>query len=211
MGAWLSYGLGMLKDNLPAFVVLPDSRGFPYNQRGTFAAGLLPQNHQGVILQAGANPPVPDLVPSPKANFITPESDKEGRDLLNKWNRAHAEINSGDSRLEARIASYELAAKMQQHAPEALDLTQETASTHRLYGTDRPVTADFGRRCLLARRLLERGVRFVQVWSGQGGPSNNWDNHSDIIKELPAIASQVDQPAAGLLKDMKARGLLDDS
>jgi len=211
MGAWLSYGLGMLKDNLPTFVVLPDVRGLPYNQKGNFSAGFLPQNHQGVILQAGANPPVPDLMPSAKASFVTKESDKEGRALLEKWNRRHAEANPGDSRLEARIASYELAAKMQQHAPEALDLTKETAATQKLYGLDQPATADFGRRCLLARRLLERGTRFVQVWSGAGGPSNNWDNHSNIITELPAIAKQVDQPAAALLKDMKERGLLEDS
>jgi hypothetical protein len=211
MGAWLSYGLGMLKDNLPTFVVLPDARGLPYNQKGNFSAGFLPQNHQGVILQAGATPPVADLVPSAKATFITPASDKEGRDLLEKWNRRHAEANPGDSRLEARIASYELAAKMQQHAPEALDLTKETAATQKRYGLDQTSTADFGRRCLLARRLLERGTRFVQVWSGAGGPTNNWDNHSNIPKELPAIAEQVDQPAAALLKDMKERGMLDDT
>ena len=211
MGAWLSYGLGMLKDNLPTFVVLPDVRGLPYNAKGNFSAGFLPQNHQGVILQAGANPPVADLNPSPKAKFVTPESDREGRELLEKWNRRHAEANPGDTRLEARIASYELAAKMQRHAPEALDLTKESAATHKLYGTDQPATADFARRCLLARRLLERGTRFVQVWSGAGGPSHNWDNHSDILKELPVIAQQVDRPTAALLKDMKARGLLDDT
>lgn len=211
MGAWLSYGLGRLSDNLPTFVVLPDARGLPYNQKGNFSSGFLPQNHQGVILQAGANPPIPDLVPSAKVPLVTPESDKEGRDLLEKWNRRHAEANPGDSRLEARIQSYELAAKMQQHAAEALDLTKETAKIQNLYGLDNPKTADFGRRCLLARRLLERGTRFVQVWSGAGGPSNNWDNHSDIIRELPAIAGSVDQPAAALLKDLKQTGLLKDT
>ena len=211
MGAWLSYGLGRLSDNLPTFVVLPDARGLPYNQKGNFSSGFLPQNHQGVILQAGANPPIPDLVPSAKVPLVTPESDKEGRDLLEKWNRRHVEANPGDSRLEARIQSYELAAKMQQHAAEALDLTKETAKIQNLYGLDNPKTADFGRRCLLARRLLERGTRFVQVWSGAGGPSNNWDNHSDIIKELPAIAGSVDQPAAALLKDLKQTGLLKDT
>jgi hypothetical protein len=211
MGAWLSYGLGALRDNLPTFVVLPDARGLPYNGKGNFAAGFLPANHQGVILDAGAKQPIPDLAPSPKANFVSPDADREGRDLLAKINRRHADANPGDTRLEARIASYELAARMQQHAPEALDLARESAATHALYGTDRPATADFGRRCLLARRLLERGVRFVQVWSGAGGPSNNWDNHTDIIKELPAIAGSVDQPAAALLKDLKARGLLEDT
>src|SRR5262249_16055424 len=155
--------------------------GLPYNQKGNFSAGFLPQNHQGLILNYSAQHPaadaaqlaIPDLAPSPKTYFVTPESDKEGRDLLAEWNQRHAHENPGDSRLEARIASYELAAKMQRYAPEALDLSKETAATHRLYGTDNPQTADFGRRCLLARRLLERGVRFVQVWSGAGGPTNN--------------------------------------
>ena len=135
MGAWLSYGLGALKDNLPTFVVLPDVRGLPYNQKGNFSAGFLPQNHQGVIFNLNPNNPaadaarlaiIPDLTPSPKVDFVTPESDKEGRDLLNKWNRRHAQENPGDTRLDARIESYELAAKMQRHAPEALDLTRET-------------------------------------------------------------------------------------
>ena len=123
----------------------------------------------------------------------------------------HMAANEGDSRLESRIAAYELAARMQQSAPEALDLAGETAATQALYGLDEPATADFGRRCLLARRLLERGVRFVQVWSGAGGPKNNWDNHTDIPSELPAIARSVDRPIAGLLRDLKARGLLDDT
>jgi Protein of unknown function (DUF1501) len=211
MGAWLSYGLGRLSDNLPTFVVLPDARGLPYNQKGNFTSGFLPQNHQGVILQAGANPPIPDLAPSTRVPLVTPESDKDGRALLEKWNRRHAEANPGDSRLDARIQSYELAAKMQQHAADALDLTKETAKIQNAYGLDNPKTADFGKRCLLARRLLERGTRFVQVWSGAGGPSNNWDNHSDIIKELPAIAGSVDQPIAALLRDLKQTGLLKDT
>jgi hypothetical protein len=211
MGAWLSYGLGRLSDNLPAFVVLPDARGLPYNQKGNFAAGFLPVAHQGTILNAAGNPPIPDLAPSPKTNFVTPDADRDAQELLGKLNRKHAEARPGDSRLESRIESYELAARMQTHAPEALDLKKETAEIHKLYGTDDPATADFGRRCLLARRLLERGVRFVQVWSGAGGPTNNWDNHSDIIKELPAIARQVDRPAAALLQDLHDRGLLADT
>ncbi len=120
-------------------------------------------------------------------------------------------MRPGDSRLDARIESYELAARMQQHAPEALDLTRETAKVRNKYGLDDPATADFGRRCLLARRLLERGVRFVQVWSGAGGPSGNWDNHTSITAELPPIARSVDQPAAALLQDLHDRGLLEDT
>jgi hypothetical protein len=212
MGAWLSYGLGRLTDNLPTFVVLPDARGLPYNQKGNFGAGFLPVAHQGTILNAGGNPPIPDLAPSPKTQFVTPEADRDALELLGKVNRAHAKSRPGDSRLEARIESYELAAKMQQHAPEALDLARETSKVRAMYGLDGdPATADFGRRCLLARRLLERGVRFVQVWSGAGGPSNNWDNHTDIVRELAPIAKSVDQPAAALLQDLHDRGMLSDT
>lgn len=211
LGAWLSYGLGRLGDNLPTFVVLPDARGLPYNQKGNFASGFLPVAHQGTILNAGANPPIADLSPSPKVPFVTPEADRDGLELLAKLNRDHAAARPGDSRLDARIASYELAARMQRHAPEALDLSRETAETRLRYGIDDPPTADFGRRCLLARRLLERGVRFVQVWSGAGGPTNNWDNHTDIPKELPAIARSVDLPAATLLQDLHDRGMLADT
>jgi hypothetical protein len=211
LGAWLSYGLGRLGDNLPTFVVLPDARGLPYNQKGNFSAGFLPVAHQGTILNAAGNPPIPDLSPSPRVDFVTPDADRDGLELLARINRDHAAARPGDSRLDARIASYELAARMQRHAPEALDLSRETAETRLRYGLDDPPTADFGRRCLLARRLLERGVRFVQVWSGAGGPTNNWDNHADIPKELPPIARSVDLPAATLLQDLHDRGLLADT
>ncbi|QJW99617.1 DUF1501 domain-containing protein [Frigoriglobus tundricola] len=211
MGAWLSYGLGRITDNLPTFVVLPDARGLPYNQKGNFGAGFLPVAHAGTILNASGNPPVADLVPSPKQPFVTPDADQDALELLGTVNRAHAAARPGDSRLDARIESYELAAKMQQHAPEALDLNREAAKTRTKYGLDDPATAEFGRRCLLARRLLERGTRFVQVWSGAGGPSNNWDNHGDIIKELPPMARSVDRPAAALLQDLNDRGMLADT
>jgi hypothetical protein len=211
LGAWASYGLGALGDNLPTFVVLPDPKGLPYNAKGNFSAGFLPMTHQGTIINANAPEPIPDLFPPPTARFLTTEAEREGLQRLVAMNRRHADRNGGDSRLESRIESYELAARMQLGAPEALNLASETDATRRLYGLEDPPTADFGRRCLLARRLLERGVRFVQVWSGAGGPTNNWDNHADIPKELPAIARTVDQPAAALLKDLKARGLLDDT
>lgn len=211
MGAWLSYGLGRLTDNLPTFVVLPDARGLPYNQKGNFGAGFLPATHQGTILNAAGNPPIPDLAPSPKEKFVTLEADQDALVLLGKINRQHAETRPGDSRLDARIESYELAAKMQQHSPEALDLNREAAKTRTRYGLDDPAMADFGRRCLLGRRLLERGTRFVQVWSGAGGPTNNWDNHGDIIKELPPMARSVDQPTATLLQDLSDRGMLADT
>ena len=211
MGAWISYGLGALTENLPTFVVLPDPKGLPYNAKGNFTSGFLSMTHQGTILDAGAKAPVPDLFPADRADSHSAAAEREGLDLLARQNRRYGADNPGDSRLEARIASYELAARMQANAPEALDLASEAGPTRRLYGLDDPASEDFGRRCLLARRLLERGVRFVQVWSGAGGPKNNWDNHSDIITELPSIARTVDQPITGLLRDLKARGLLDDT
>src|SRR5262249_40369710 len=153
-----------------------------------FTSGFLPMAHQGTILQAGAAEPIPDLLPKGKASYLTPEAEREGLALLASMNRRHAEANAGDSRLHSRVAPDRLAARMQLAAPEALDLARESEATRKLYGLDDPATEDFGRRALIARRLLERGVRFVQVWSGANGASNNWDNHSDIPTELPRIA-----------------------
>jgi hypothetical protein len=211
LGAWMSYALGSLSKNLPTFVVLPDPRGLPYNGKGNFTSGFLPMTHQATTLDAGAKAPVPDLFPSGTSGSVVPGSEHEGLELLARQNRRYVAANPGDSRLESRIASYELAARMQLAAPEALDFANETGATRRLYGLDEPETADFGRRCLMARRMLERGVRFVQVWSGSGGASKNWDNHTDIPNELPAIARKVDRPTAALLRDLKARGLLEDT
>lgn len=211
MGSWISYALGSLADNLPAFVVLPDSRGLPYNSKGSFASGFLPVTHQGVVIRATAPRPIEHLHPPESAKFITAESEREGLALLDQINRQHAAEWEGDSRLSARIAAYELAAKMQLSAARVLDLSGESESTRNLYGIDDKNTEDFGRNCLTARRLLERGVRFVQVWSGTAGASKNWDNHSDIGTELDFIATRTDKPVAGLVKDLKARGMFEDT
>ena len=211
LGAWISYALGNLTDNLPTFVVLPDAKGLPYNQRGCFSSGFLPALHQGTVINASSSRPVPDLFASEKFSFAKPEGDLASLALLAKMNRTHATGHPGDSRLEARIASYELAAKMQLSAPEAFDVLREPASVRASYGLDNKVTEDFGRRCLLATRLLERGVRFVQVWSGPQGATGNWDNHGNIQTELPPMAASVDQPIAALLRDLKSRGLADDT
>jgi hypothetical protein len=211
LGAWVGYALGSESDNLPAFVVLPDSKGLPYNQRGNFSAGFLPVSHQGTVLQTHLPEPIANLQPHPSSTFITPNASRDGLDLLQRLNQRHLTANPGDSRLESRIQAYELAARMQLSAPEALALDGESEATRRLYGLDNPTTADFARRCLLARRLVERGVRFVQVWSGAGGPTGNWDNHTNIVKELPPMCAATDQPIAALLRDLKARGLLDDT
>jgi hypothetical protein len=212
MGAWVSYGLGSLSQNLPTFVVLPDSRGFAPNGPANWSAGFLPAAHQGTMVRPGAKSPIFDLFASEEAG-LTQEAQSDGLALLSQLNRAHEVDRAGDSRLAARIASYELAARLQLSAPEVLDLTQESSATKSLYGVDEPITEDFGRNCLIARRLLERGVRFVQVWSGadNGFPRRNWDSHEDIARDHGSMAASMDKPAAALIRDLKARGLLDDT
>lgn len=211
-GAWVSYGLGRLTDNLPTFVVLPDPRGLPYNGMGDFSAGFLPAIHQGTVINPSASTPIADLRPASSAKFVNDAASEQGLHLLQRLNQRFADSRPGDSQLEARVMAYEVAAKMQIAAPEAFDLAQESESTHRAYGTSAAVhDGGFARNCLLARRLSERGVRFVQVWSGAGGASNNWDNHTNIQTELPPIARQVDQPIAALLRDLKSRGMFDDT
>ncbi|RIK76681.1 MAG: DUF1501 domain-containing protein [Planctomycetota bacterium] len=211
LGAWTSYALGSLTDNLPTFVVLPDPRGLPYNQKGNFSSGFLPVSHQGTIINAAGKEPIPDLRPPESATFITPDAEREGRALLDRLNREHHAANDRDAMLDSRIKAYELAAKMQVSAPALFDLSDETAETRKLYGLDDAPTADFGKRCLLARRMLEKGVRFVQIWSGAGGPTNNWDNHGSIQKELPPMCLSTDRPIAALLADLKRRGLFEDT
>ncbi|HEV3236719.1 MAG TPA: DUF1501 domain-containing protein [Gemmataceae bacterium] len=212
MGAWVTYGLGSLNDNLPAFVVLPDSRGFAPNGPANWSSAFLPAAYQGTMVKAGSKNPIFDLFP-PEESGITKESEADGLALLNQLNREHQSTREGDSRLDARIASYELAARLQQSAPEVLDISKESDATKMLYGMDEKVTKDFGRNCLIARRLLERGVRFVQVWSGadNGFPRRNWDSHEDIAKDHGDMGLSMDKPAAALVKDLKKRGLLDDT
>jgi hypothetical protein len=213
MGAWISYGLGSLSENLPTFVILPDPRGFAPGGPANWSAGFLPASHQGTMILVGTPNPIYDLYPPQTATFITPQGEKDGLELLNRLNRQHLAAREGDSRLDARIASYEMAAKLQLSAPEVLDIAGESEETRKLYGLDEAVTADMGRRCLTARRLLERGVRFVQIWSGadNGFPRRNWDSHEDIAKDHRDMAMSMDQPVAALIRDLKARGLLDET
>ncbi len=213
MGAWVSYALGSLNQNLPTFVVLPDSRGFAPNGPGNWTCGFLPAAHQGTLIRASSPNPIYDLYPPENTGFLTKESDAAGLKVLEKLNREHLSEHEGDSRLEARIASYEMAARLQLSAPEVLDISKETAATRALYGLDQAHTADFGRNCLIARRLLERGVRFVQVWSGadNGVPRRNGDSHENLARDHADMAGGMDQPAAALIKDLKSRGLLDDT
>jgi hypothetical protein len=212
MGAWISYGLGSLNDNLPTFVVLPDSRGYAPNGPGNWSNGFLPAAHQGTMVRAHDKNPINDLFP-PENSGVSKEGENEGQQLLQQLNRDHATTREGDSRLDARIASYELAARLQKSAPEVLDISKESKATRELYGLNEKITEEFGHRCLIARRLLERGVRFVQIWSGadNGFPRRNWDSHEDIARDHADMGTSMDRPAAALIKDLKARGLLDDT
>jgi hypothetical protein len=225
MGAWISYGLGSLTDNLPTFVVLPDPRGFAPNGPANWSAAFLPAAHQGTMIRAGRPNPIYDLFPPESAKFITRDSDSAGLALLEKLNRRHAATREGDSRLDARIASYELAAKLQLSAPEVLDISGEPQYILDRYGvTAKDVSYDgpmnegeearaFGLNCLIARRLLERGVRFVQVWSGadNGFPRRNWDSHEDLARDHWPLGRGMATGAAALLRDLKQRGMLDDT
>jgi hypothetical protein len=212
MGAWVNYALGSMTQNLPAFVVLPDSRGFAPNGPANWSAAFLPAAFQGTMIRPNDRNPIFDLFPQ-QNGFITQDSERDGLRLLQQMNRRHQETRPGDSRLDARIQTYELAARLQLSAPEVLDIGGETEETRRLYGLDRPITAEFGRNCLIARRLLERGVRFVQIWSGadNGFPRRNWDSHEDIARDHADMGTSMDQPAAALIKDLKRRGMLEDT
>nr|WP_286763690.1 DUF1501 domain-containing protein [Rhodopirellula sp. UBA1907] len=223
MGSWVSYGLGAINENLPTFVVLPDHRGFASNGPKNWGAAFLPASAQGTTIFPQRANPIDDL--SARADFISARGDREGLAMLNRMNHRYLQERPGDSRLDARIRSYELAAAMQLHAPEALDISGETAETMEMYGLDRmgatypdkinpaEEAEYFGRKCLIARRLLERGVRFVQIWSGNdnGFPRRNWDSHEDIERDHGPLAQGMAVGTAALIKDLKRTGLLDDT
>ncbi len=209
LGSWLSYGLGAETDELPSFVVIPDARGLPAGGTINWTNGFLPARHQGVVFR-GRGPAIDDLTP---ARAIDASRERATRELLAAMNRHHAAERKNEDALSARVRSYELAAKMQLSVPEVTNLDGETAATHALYGLDREETADFGRGCLLARRLIERGVRFVQLFSGGsfGSPRINWDGHENMVTNHGREAPRIDQPVAGLLRDLRQRGLLDET
>ena len=209
MGSWVTYGLGSENRDLPGFIVLPDPRGLPAGGSINWTAGFLPASHQGVAFRNSGDP-LPYLSTPPTVSSRRRASEME---LLARMNREHLESNPGDSALEARLQSYELAARMQMTIPDIVDLDTERPETRRLYGLDQEKTAAFGRNCLLARRLLEKGVRVVQVWIGGafGRPRINWDGHEDIRENHTDQADTMDRPLAGLLKDMKERGMLEDT
>jgi hypothetical protein len=207
LGSWVNYGLGSINRNLPGFVVMLDPRGGPIGGAPNWSHGFMPASYQGTQLRVSGDP---ILNLNPPAGTSALEQRRQ-LDLLREMNEAHRASSPDNTELSARIASYELAFRMQQHAPEAVDLAKESEATRKLYGLDEARSAPFGTRCLLARRLIERGVRFVQVYSGGGHSEETWDAHSDVQKNHELHCGETDRPIAGLLADLKARGLLDST
>ncbi|RMG35051.1 MAG: DUF1501 domain-containing protein [Planctomycetota bacterium] len=207
LGSWVNYGLGTLNENLPGFVVMLDHRGGPISGAKNWSSGYMPACYQATVMRSQG-------VPILNLNRPADMSDRMQQRLLHtlrEYNEEHLARHGGNSTLASRIASYELAYRMQAATPEAVDLSQETQATQKLYGLDRPQTAYFGRQCLLARRLVERGVRFIQIYSGGNHNDANWDAHGDLVKNHELHAGETDLPIAGLLTDLKQRGLLDET
>jgi len=201
LGSWLTYGLGSESQNLPAYIAMPDPGGHPVDGVRNWSNGWMPPLFQGTVIRS-REPRILNLEPPA---HLKGTLQQKNLSLLAQLNRRHLDEHPGEADLEARIASYELAARMQSAAKDALDLSQETQATQQMYGLDNPATAEYGARCLVARRLVERGVRFVQLFiAGQ-----IWDNHTNIRGALPSCCAKTDQPAAALVQDLKQRGLLD--
>ncbi len=203
-GSWLAYGLGSENEDMPAFVVLPDPGGGLKGGPAAWGSGYLPATYQGTTMRPGSTP-ILNLAPPAD---IAPARQRSTLDFINKLNRRHLQQRDADDELNARIEAYELAFRMQAAAPEVVDFSQETAETISLYGIDQAKTRDFGERCLLARRMVERGVRFVQVYSGD---TNGWDAHNDVAQNHGEYGEKTDKPVAALLQDLKRSGLLDDT
>ena len=207
LGSWINYGLGSVNENLPGFVVMLDPRGGPISGAKNWSSGYMPASFQATnIRSTGA--PILDLAPP---SGMSKAAQRRLLDSLREFNTEHQQPRGDNSNLAARIASYELAYKMQSSAPEAVDIAQETQQTQSLYGLDDPKTKVFGRQCLLARRLVERGVRFIQIYSGGNHNDANWDAHGDLEFNHNLHAGETDKPIAGLLKDLKERGMLKDT
>ncbi len=205
--AWLSYGLGTANQNLPAYVVMTDPRGGPIGSASNWSAGYMPAAYQGTLFRS---------VGSPLLDLATPEgttdrTQRHSLDLLRSLNEEHLQLRPDNSELAARIESYELAFRMQSEATEVVDLSRETAETLDMYGVNDAVTSDFGRKCLITRRLIERGVRYIQLYSGGGHIEDTWDGHNDCIKNHTTHAAETDKPIAALMTDLKRTGLWDET
>jgi len=207
LGSWATYGLGTVNQNLPGFVVMLDPTGGPISGAKNWTSGFMPASYQGVQLRSGASP-ILDLKPPAGMSVKT---QRKIINQLNRYNSQHSASRKSNSNLTARIASYELAFDMQKHAPEVVDTSREPDHIKKLYGVDQDRTRDFGTKCLMARRMVERGVRFVQIYSGGNHNDANWDAHTDMVKNHSYHAGNTDKPIAGLLKDLKQNGLLDET
>jgi Protein of unknown function (DUF1501) len=207
IGSWVNYGLGSENEDLPGFVVMLDPTGGPISGAKNWSSGYMPASYQATLLRS-AGQPVLDLA---RPEGLGEPAQRRLIDALHAYNTDHLSARPDNSNLAARIASYEMAFSMQRHAPEAVDLSTETAETKALYGLDQPQTQDFAKRCILARRLVERGVRFVQIYSGGAHNDSNWDAHGDLVQNHTYHAGRTDKPIAGLIADLKRRGLLDET
>ncbi len=204
LGSWLSHGLGTENRNMPAYIVLPDPGGAPKGGPPAWGAGFLPAKHQGTLMRAGREPII-NLEPH---RLISPRQQRAALDLINRLNTRHLDGRDFGGELAARVEAYELAFRMQAEAPELVDISGESEATKRLYGIGEKDTDEFGTRCLLARRMIERGVRFVQLYSGD---TNGWDAHRGVEKNHSLYCRRTDRPVTGLVKDLQARGLLDET
>jgi len=207
MGSWVNYGLGTVNENLPGFVVMLDPTGGPISGAKNWSSGYMPATYQGCTFRSSGTP-ILDLEPPAGMSH---QVQRRILDTLHEFNADHGALRADNTNLAARIASYEMAFSMQRYAPEVVDLAQESAATKDMYGMNDRRTEDFARRCLLARRLVERGVRFIQLYSGGAHNDDNWDAHGDLVRNHSYHAGRTDQPIAALLTDLKRRGLLDET
>ncbi|MEQ1825139.1 MAG: DUF1501 domain-containing protein [Pirellula sp.] len=207
IGSWAVYGLGSENQNMPGYVVMLDKRGGPIGGQPNWSSGFMPATFQGTLFRPAGNP----ILDLSRPNFLSEKAQREQLDLLAQLNEEHLRLRPGGLELAARSASYELAYRMQSEAPEAVDLSQESAETIESYGVHQEPTAEFGRNCLIARRLIERGVRFVQLYSGGGHLEETWDAHESVEKNHGRHAGETDQPIAALLTDLERRGMLDST
>jgi len=207
LGSWVNYGLGSMNENLPGYVVMLDKTGGPISGAKNWSSGYMPASYQGTVFRAQGDP----ILNLKHSKGMEASEQRTLIDYLNRFNATHHDARPDNSSLAARIASYELAYKMQATAPEAIDVDNEPEHIRNLYGMDQERTNDFGRKCLLARRLVERGVRFIQIYSGGAHNDDNWDAHGDLERNHNFHAGNTDKPVAGLLKDLKQRGLLDET
>jgi hypothetical protein len=207
LGSWVNYGLGSVNEDLPGFVVMLDPRGGPISGAKNWSSGYMPAHYEGTILRS-AGTPILDLK---RPQDLSAAAQRDLLDTLREYNADHHAARGDNPALASRIASYELAFKMQSAAPEAVDLSRESATTKELYGLDDKRTEIFGRQCLLARRLVERGVRFIQIYSGGNHNDSNWDAHGNLVTNHSLHAGETDKPVAGLLEDLKQRGLLEET